>query len=151
MADADQNVIYVIDGSTNTVVGNVTVGNNPESIAVDLITNKLYVSNINSNTVSVIDYLRDSQEPVFVGKLVKNITGFEDPLRVAVDPIINNVYVINRNNDTISVIDGSTYNIIGNIAVGTFPSHMAVNTNSHTLYVRYCGFNLHNKQVLQIQ
>jgi YVTN family beta-propeller protein len=46
----------VIDGRTKKViVANITVGNDPTGIVVNPISNKIYVTNYNSNTLSVID------------------------------------------------------------------------------------------------
>ncbi|MBJ8113991.1 YVTN family beta-propeller repeat-containing protein, partial [Bacillus cereus group sp. N6] len=45
----------VIDGSNNGVIATITVGTGPDDIAVNKITNKIYVANYGSNTVSVID------------------------------------------------------------------------------------------------
>ena len=46
--------VAIIDGSTNTVIQNITVDNGPSGVAVNPITNKVYVTNQGSNTVSVI-------------------------------------------------------------------------------------------------
>ena len=45
----------VIDGATNTVTATVTVGADPDGVAVDGTTDTIYVTNYGSGTVSVID------------------------------------------------------------------------------------------------
>lgn len=45
----------VINGATNTVTATVTVGLLPWAIAVNPITNTIYVANYDGDTVSVID------------------------------------------------------------------------------------------------
>ena len=52
MAD---NTVSVIDGKTNRVTANVTVGNSPYGVSVNPSTNIAYVANYDDNTVSVID------------------------------------------------------------------------------------------------
>ena len=47
--------VTVIDGATNTVTATVTVGLFPLFLVVNPVTNKIYVTNYNSNSVSVID------------------------------------------------------------------------------------------------
>jgi YVTN family beta-propeller protein len=54
VANADSNTVSVIDGKTNTVISNITVGRSPHSVSVNPSTNIAYVANADSNTVSVI-------------------------------------------------------------------------------------------------
>jgi YVTN family beta-propeller protein len=46
--------VSVVSGSTNTVTTNLTVGDDPGSIAVDSSNGDIYVANLGSDTVSVI-------------------------------------------------------------------------------------------------
>ena len=56
VANYDSDSISIIDMTTNKVTGNITSGgDSPVGIAINPITGKLYVSNIASNTVSVIN------------------------------------------------------------------------------------------------
>ncbi|PHP11855.1 hypothetical protein B6F66_05660, partial [Mycobacterium tuberculosis variant bovis] len=45
----------VIDPVTNTVTGSITDGNGPSGVAVSPVTGLVFVTNFDSNTVSVID------------------------------------------------------------------------------------------------
>ena len=45
----------VIDGKTNKVTANITVGDGPGGVSVNPLTNTAYVGNRDGNTVSVID------------------------------------------------------------------------------------------------
>ena len=78
------------------------VGLKPHSIAVNEITNKIYVANDDSGTVSVIDSNS--------GVKVKNIGVGAAPTSVAVDISHNKIYVANRDSNSISVIDGNNDN-----------------------------------------
>ena len=54
MANNGSNTVTVIDGATNSTT-TVTVGTEPVSVAVNPVTNKIYVANGNSANVTVID------------------------------------------------------------------------------------------------
>ena len=96
-------------------------------IAVDSKTNKIYLINQNSDTVSIIDG--------FIEKPVANISSFCSPAFITLDPIRNMIYVINRDNNTISAINGSTNQIVRNILVGKSPTGLAINPTSRKIYV----------------
>ena len=49
------NTLYVISGSTYSLLGTVTVGNGPVRIGINTNTNRIYVSNQLDGTISVID------------------------------------------------------------------------------------------------
>jgi YVTN family beta-propeller protein len=56
VANHDSDSVSVINIITNNVIDNISsVGDSPVGIAINPITNKLYISSIGSNTVSVID------------------------------------------------------------------------------------------------
>ena len=76
----------VIDGATNSTT-TVSVGTDPYAVAVNPVTNKIYVANNRSNNVTVIDGATNSTTTVSVG------TG---PVSVAVNPVTNKIYVANR-------------------------------------------------------
>jgi YVTN family beta-propeller protein len=48
-------IFYVIDGKTNNVIKTIKVGIAPTNVEVDMFRNVVYVTNEDSNTVSVID------------------------------------------------------------------------------------------------
>ena len=89
--------LYNLDLDMNLI----QVGKTPVGIAVDPNTNRIYVSNSNNNTVSVIDGAtnRVIGDPIPVG---------EGPRGIAVDPNTHLVYVTNPGSNTVSVIDGAT-------------------------------------------
>lgn len=45
----------MIGGLTNTVITTIPVGNNPNGAGVNPLTNRIYITNQDDNTVSVID------------------------------------------------------------------------------------------------
>ena len=53
-SDIVNNVLYIIDGSTNMVQEEIKVGDHPISVEINPITNTIYVVNEYSNSISVI-------------------------------------------------------------------------------------------------
>jgi len=109
--DSDQ--VTVIRTETNTVLGSIRVGRNPQGVAVDPTNRYAYVANSVSNDVSVID----------VGRL--RLHGFEDgahqrriltgagPVSVVVSPDGQRVFVANSGQDTITVLSGHDQRVLG--------------------------------------
>jgi YVTN family beta-propeller protein len=114
-------------------------------LAVNPVTNKIYVANYCGNdptcastgTVTVIDGGTLATQTVSVG--VK-------PDYVAVNSVTNKIYVVNRcGNDltcsstgTVTVIDGATLSI-QTISVGVYPYQLAVNSVTNKIYVANCN------------
>jgi YVTN family beta-propeller protein len=55
VANFYDNSVYVVDYITDKIVANIKVGNNPTAIAIDPYIGKVLVSNLNNESVSVID------------------------------------------------------------------------------------------------
>jgi len=92
---------------------------------VNPVTNKIYVANDSSNTVSVIDGVTNGTTTVAVGAR---------PYMVAVNPVTNKIYVANYNSANVSVIDGAT-NGTTTVPTGGAPSWVAVNPVTNKIYV----------------
>ena len=91
----------------------IHVNNFPVGVSVNPLTNKIYVTNEFSNTVSVIDGDTDVVlPPISVGG---------SPYDLDVDHYTNKVYVTNLGYDTISIIDGETNKVVGTIQNITTP------------------------------
>jgi YVTN family beta-propeller protein len=108
-----------------TFAGTVNVGSNPFAVAVNPVTNQVYVANQNSNSVTVIDGATNGTTNVTVGS---------DPDAVAVNPVTNQVYVANEGSNSVTVIDGAT-NGTTNVTVGSGPQAVAVNPVTNQVYV----------------
>ena len=96
-------------------------------MAVNPVTNKVYVTNYNDNSVTVIDGVTD----VFP----TNVTVGNYPRAVAVNPVTNKVYVVNDDTSgTVSVIYGDN-TVSLPVTVGGYPKAVAINpvTNRSTL------------------
>jgi YVTN family beta-propeller protein len=63
-AYAKTGFVYAINGKTNTVIANITVGQNPGAVSVNPSTNTVYVANLDDSTVSVINGKTNTVMPV---------------------------------------------------------------------------------------
>src|SRR5262249_50742034 len=117
------------------VVG-IAVGRSPVAIGVNSTTNKIYVANYGSKTVTVIDGVTKGTTTVAAGG---------GPYAVAVNAVTNKTYVANHNSDNITVIDGAT-NTPVTVAAGTLPSAVAVNPLTNKIYV--ANYKSNNVMVL---
>jgi YVTN family beta-propeller protein len=105
----------------------INSGSFPIGIDINPITNKLYVANQFSNTISVID--------IDKSKVEKNIDVGNSPYDVDVNPFSNRIYASNRDSDTISVIDGFTNKELTKISVGDSPLGIGINLGRGWVYV----------------
>ena len=130
--------VYVVDAVKQTLITAVTVGispgTGPNGIAVNGTTNKTYVANYGSGTVSVIDgnnsYAVHSVTVGTAGKPAANI----GPDNIAVNQSTDTIYVTNYLDNTVSAIDGATEKVT-TVATGTGPRWLAVNPVTNEVYV----------------
>jgi YVTN family beta-propeller protein len=134
VSNSDSDTVSVIDGSTNAVIATIKARQEPVDVAVNPITNRLYIANYQNNTVSVIDYYLSKNQGL-KNETIANIQVGDGPESIDFNPITNRLYVSNSDSDTVSVIDGSTNAVIANIPVGTNPYGVAVNTDANLIYV----------------
>ena len=118
--DDTNNTVWIVDGSTDTQVGSVAVGEGSSVAAVNTITNMIYVTNYGDATVSVID---GSVEPVVV---VATVEVESEPWGVAVSENFNMVYVVNNDSNSLSIIDGATNTVTHTVEVGNNPKTVGV-------------------------
>src|SRR5271166_398555 len=129
------------------VSATLPAGTSPDAVAVNSVTNKIYVANSfcgifrscpNPGTVTVIDGATNTTAAINVGY---------DPYAVAVNEATNQIYVVNQcGNDprcnslgTVTVIDGNTNNT-ATVNVGADPAAVAVNVATNQIYVaNECG------------
>ncbi len=107
-----QGAVSVFNPETKTT-SSVKVGKDPVALAINEATNRIYVANNGSASVSVIDGGSDAViATVNVGSL---------PYVLAVNPVTNKIFVSNTFSDVITLIDGNT-NAITKIKAGSADS-----------------------------
>ena len=114
--------VAVIDGATG-MFHTLMVGGEPEGVAVNPVTDKIYVANAGTDNISVID-----------GATYTATTLTSTGAAVAVNPETNKIYVANTGADTVTVIDGVT-NSTTSVPVGANPIILAVNSATNEIYV----------------
>src|SRR4051812_29331256 len=80
---------------SDSSIGDVPAGMRPRAIAVNPVTNLIYVANEFSNSVTVIDGANNSAATVMVGS---------GPVHLAVNPVTNKIYVTNNGSANVTVI-----------------------------------------------
>ena len=113
------------------VTATVGVGNSPAAVAVNPVTNRIYVANTAGNSVTIIDGSNNSTTTVNVG------TG---PQAIAVNPVTNEIYVANTGSNNVTVINGAD-NTTATVNVGSGPQGIAVNSATNKIYVANTGSN----------
>jgi YVTN family beta-propeller protein len=93
-----QNIEPASNAQNNPRINNSQI-NRPAGLAVNPNTNKIYVSNSDSNTVTA--------ETTDTYKFLADITVGKKPGMIAINPNTNLIYVVNSLGNTVSVIDGS--------------------------------------------
>ena len=96
----------------------VEVGEGPFAVALDVARDRLFVANVRSGDVTVIDTATES----VVGKIP--VGGA--PYGLAVDPESNRVLATNQHGDRVSIIDATNLRVRGTVAVGRYPEAVAV-------------------------
>ena len=105
----------------------ISVGSSPFGVAVNPSTNTVYLTNVNDNTVSVINGSTNT--------VTATVSVGSGPTGVSVNSSTNTVYVANQGGNTVSVINGSTNTVTSTISVGSHPFGVAVNPSTNTVYV----------------
>ena len=119
--------VSVINGTTNKVIENTTVGMRPLGISVDSNNGYVYVTNCGSNNVSVINGTTN--------KVVKSITVGSSPNGISFDSNNGYIYVANDCSNNVSVINGTTNKVVKSITVGSYPEGVSFDSNNGNIYV----------------
>lgn len=108
------------------VVATVPVGRNPVEVAVNPSTNRVYVTNVLGNSVSVIDGTTDN--------VIATISIGGTAGGVAVNTNTNRIYVASLSSHSVYVIDGTTHNVVSILISGALQP-IAVNPATNRIYV----------------
>ena len=128
VANSGSNTVSVIDGTKNSVVTTIAVGDAPWSqIAVNPTTHRIYVPNNGSGSLSVIDTATDT--------VIATVSGLGGaPEGVAVHPGRNLIYVT-HSGDALSVIDGVNNAVVNVLDTDYWNHSVGINPNTDRAYV----------------
>jgi YVTN family beta-propeller protein len=130
--------VTVIDGSSNNASTTITAGVGP--LAVNSVTNKIYVPNHASNTVNVID--------AATGTLISAVPVGVRPSAVAVNSVNNHIYVANDDSNIVIVIDGVSDTVTATVSLNLCQGPLAVNTVTNKIYVTTCASGVYSMSVI---
>jgi len=167
VANQGDNTVSVLDASqcsASDTAGcaspsaTVHVGDGPTGVAVDQVTDSVYVANNSGNTVSVINGVTcNATEQRGCMGTPATISVGNGPSAIGVNPTTDTIYVTDSGpfkgatasvNDTVSVIDGATCNAVvqsgcdqtpGTVTVGAGPLGIGVDPTTDSIYVANSG------------
>lgn len=96
--DQDSNRVIAVDPAGKQSV--IDVGRQPNAIAIDPGTNRIYVVNAGSGNVSVIDGSHN--------RVIATVPTDKRPYAIGIDAALHRAYVTNTFSDKVTVIDGPT-------------------------------------------
>jgi len=100
---------YFPPATAQTLGPRYTVGLNPVAVAVNPVTNKIYVANSDADTVTAINAWTGTTATIAVG---------DRPYWIAINVDTNTIYVANRNSANVTIIDGATDTVVATAASG---------------------------------
>src|SRR5205809_773219 len=144
--------VSVIRPDNNTLITKITVGDEPQSIALTPDNLYAYVANAASGSVTIIQ-VTNSPWASFGAIVVANLTTGAEPWNIVCSPDGLRVFVANSAQDTITVIDATNRTIIGHVDLRNSiandpdrnrqfqPRGLAVTADNSKLYVtRFLSF-----------
>ena len=138
VASERDNELDVFDGRTRSTI---SVGANPTMMALDHSKTHLYVSNSNSDTVSVIDPATNNvTATIAVAPLEAHTLPGCTPLGLALSADDKTLYVALADMNAVAVIDTSTNRVQGYIPAGWYPTSVVVSQN-HLFVANAKGIN----------
>ncbi|MHB1591855.1 MAG: bifunctional YncE family protein/alkaline phosphatase family protein, partial [Sulfuricella sp.] len=142
----DREVVVLRTGGTALSVKNrIPVGGQPTRMVLNRAQTRLYVTNANSDTVSVIDADRDmvvqtlgTTAPAATYANASQLKG-SNPNSLALSPDEKTLYVTNGGTNSVAVIHlghkGRSAGVRGLIPTGWYPNSVSVSRDGKTLYV----------------
>ena len=137
-------IVSVINDTTNTIVGNVPVGKNPQAISYNPANGFFYVANTLSNTLSLINGTSNS----LIGSIPVGEFPGKNPAGIVTNSINNTIYVTNMGSNTVSVINGTSNAVVANVTSATregegsgffSPAGIAYDSDNGNVYVANRG------------
>jgi YVTN family beta-propeller protein len=104
-----------------------TTGASPSALAVNTVTNKIYILNQSSGTVDVLDGSTNN--------IVATVPVSSSISRLAINESTNKIYVVDPFAGSLSVIDGTSNTVTGSVTFGVRIGVVAINPLTNRIYV----------------
>lgn len=124
--NSNPGTVSIINATTNALVTpQISTGDGSFSATYDPSNGLVYVSNMASSNVSVIDGTT----------VIKSIGVGSQPQGIGYNPINQDLYVANQNSNNLTVINGSTNIVVANVNTGAGPYTAGYNPVNGFMYV----------------
>ena len=120
--DEARDQVFAVDCRSGQTAS-IRVGHEPDALAINEVTDRIYVVNAGGGSVSVIDGARST--------VIATVPTDKEPYAIALDDWLNRIYVSNTFSNLLTVIDGAT-DTAKNLALGSQDA-LAVDTVRHKL------------------
>ena len=121
-------VVYKVETAFAIAPSNyIKVGNTPSGITSSLDGSNVYVSNIQDNTISVINTI--------TGTVTATIPVGKSPDGLCISPNGATLYVANSKSNTLSMINTATNTILTTLNVGNNPTGICITPDGKTVYI----------------
>lgn len=128
VVNEDDDTVSVIDGIAKSLIASIPVGKWPHYIALDPAGKRAYVTNGESNNISVID--------TATHRVVSTIEGiYSDPQQIAIHPAGRFAYVPCYDTADLHVVDLTQSRINASIHVGEGAHSIALSSDGRRVYV----------------
>lgn len=122
---------FTLKASSQCILEQIDLSVSLNDIAINTVTNKIYVSNQTDGTIVVIDgATRTVEDTIILGEI---------PYYLSVNSSTDKLYVSHFESDQVSVVDISTNTVLYSITVGTSPGKIAINEGSNKVYITNYG------------
>ncbi|NQU42064.1 bifunctional YncE family protein/alkaline phosphatase family protein, partial [bacterium] len=132
---ASSGTVSVVDLDSHNVIREIEVDLHPCGMAVSPDSNRLYVANANSDTVSVLDTRRDEAIDRWMAKPMEDLPFGSAPNAIAVSHDGRTLYVALGGNNCLAVMSTVTGKVQGLIPTGWYPGDVVLTNNGSQLLV----------------
>ena len=100
-----------------------------DHMAVDLKRQRLFVAELANDSLGVIDLANR--------KLIRTIAGLKEPQGVGYEPSTDTLYVANAGDGSVRLFEGSDYNAVGRIELGSDADNIRVDAAAKRVFIGY--------------
>ncbi len=122
---SDSNTVMVLDGTADSILTTIEVGEIPYALLYNPANNKVYCANRSSNNVTVIDGANDV--------VLDTVPVGDSPVELAYNFVDNKVYSADHGG-SVTVIDAQTDTVVATIPIGDYAVGLVYNSTNNKIY-----------------
>jgi len=126
--NTDASSVSVVDLAANQTIATIPVGQSPIGVAISPDGAKVYITNQQSSTISVINTATNTVQTTFVTPIGTKPTG------IVVTPDNSKIYVADHQLNSVLVYNTATNSLISTIPVGTSPYGVCISPDGTKVY-----------------